>query len=103
MATLWPKAKGHLSLAYGQALFCFIYIRVVSVWWVAWGDFGLIKPQGLLPILWRSPRGRIVVDALVLEIANDLLSLLDGGNSAEFTGAVGALSDVDLKDFCERF
>ena len=43
-----------------------------------------------------------MVDALVLEIANDLLSLLDGCNSGEFTGAVGALSDVDLKDFCER-
>ena len=52
-----------------------------------------------MPILCWSLLGWLIVDALMLEIANDLVSVLDGSNRPQCAGAVDALSDVDFKDF----
>ena len=35
----------------------------------------------------------------MLEIANDLVLILDGSNRPQCAGAVDALCDVDFKDF----
>ena len=52
-----------------------------------------------MPIHCWSFRGWLIVDAFMLEIANDLVLILDGSNRPQCAGAVDALSDVDFKDF----
>jgi hypothetical protein len=56
-----------------------------------------------VPILCRSLLGWLIVDALMLEITNDLVWILDGSNRPQFAGAVDTLSDIDLKDFGQHF